>query len=208
MTIELPRCPDCGSIEVVPIVYGNMRHRAMDLALQGRLHLGSTLISRDPPIWHCKGCNNDLPPHMGSLWRPSASRRLHTRVLRQLRQTYRALSERDRQLLAGRNGLRAMVSIILASNPREIRLWRSGEVTHVVALPENDSIELPSPPVHLFNRILEYVCFASSPTDGSTRKQLIERVSVRGNDQAFVVTVEENRPNPALVIRPTSLERT
>src|SRR5262249_6679409 len=97
--IESLVCPDCGSRTIIPIVYGNMREREMDLAYQQRIYLGSSLASSDASLWYCLGCHRELPPEMGNMSHSSPWSDLHSKVLKTLRHTYKPLSPSERRSL-------------------------------------------------------------------------------------------------------------
>jgi len=51
-----PKCPNCGSKNVIPIVYGLPEHEAFEREKRGEIILGGCLIDFDSPNWHCKDC--------------------------------------------------------------------------------------------------------------------------------------------------------
>lgn len=59
-------CPECGSENVVPIVYGLPSWEAWEEELEGKIRLGGCCISEDSPKYACKDCHcewgGDCPP--------------------------------------------------------------------------------------------------------------------------------------------------
>jgi hypothetical protein len=57
-------CPKCGSLDVVPILYGYPMEEAMEAAKRGEIALGGCCVSDDDPRKHCKACGEDFdrPP--------------------------------------------------------------------------------------------------------------------------------------------------
>ena len=53
-----PECPQCGSAEVIPIVYGFPGHRMLEKAKRGQIALGGCVISGDDPQWQCSSCRH------------------------------------------------------------------------------------------------------------------------------------------------------
>jgi len=186
---------------VIPIVYGNMRKRAMDLALQGRVYLGSTLTSGDPPIWYCKGCDNELPPEMGSLWRSSRLSEVHSQVLLNLYETYKPLRKMERKILSGRKGLQTIISTVFRSIPKELRLWRTKDKVHMLASVDNETVSLPSPPVHLFINILLYIRTASQGSDPDISNELNIAFPIDGEEIRFLIKIQHDCGAPIIVIR-------
>lgn len=56
-----PKCPECDSTSVVPIVYGMPGGKMVEQYERGEIVLGGCCISGDDPRWHCEGCNCDWP---------------------------------------------------------------------------------------------------------------------------------------------------
>lgn len=61
-------CPTCGSLDVVPILYGLPGPEMMDAAEKGKIELGGCCISDDDPQKQCKACGTqfDLPPRQAA----------------------------------------------------------------------------------------------------------------------------------------------
>ena len=53
-------CPKCGSLDVVPILYGEPMPEAMDDAEKGLIALGGCCVSNDDPQKHCNACGEDF----------------------------------------------------------------------------------------------------------------------------------------------------
>jgi hypothetical protein len=60
-------CPKCGSLDVVPILYGYPGPEMMDMASKGKIELGGCCVGERDPRKHCNGCGEDFD-------RPTASR--------------------------------------------------------------------------------------------------------------------------------------
>jgi hypothetical protein len=61
MTKKLQRkgpepCPQCGSLDIVPIMYGLPGPEAMEAAEQGKIALGGCCVSDHDPQKQCKAC--------------------------------------------------------------------------------------------------------------------------------------------------------
>lgn len=54
------KCPVCGTVNVVPIMYGMPTLDAMKSAEKGKIALGSCCITDYQPQKHCKDCNTDF----------------------------------------------------------------------------------------------------------------------------------------------------
>jgi hypothetical protein len=53
-------CPKCGSLDVVPIMYGLPTQKAMDEADRGKIFLGGCCIGERDPQKHCKACGEEF----------------------------------------------------------------------------------------------------------------------------------------------------
>ncbi len=53
-----PRCPVCGSDQVVPIVYGLPSWELGQAAERGEIVLGGCIITDHAPKWHCLDCGH------------------------------------------------------------------------------------------------------------------------------------------------------
>lgn len=53
---SLQPCPRCGSLDVVPIMYGYPMPEAMKAAERGEIELGGCVIGERDPQRHCKAC--------------------------------------------------------------------------------------------------------------------------------------------------------
>ena len=53
-------CPKCGSLDVVPILYGYPKPEAMDEAEKGLIALGGCCVSESDPRKHCNACGEDF----------------------------------------------------------------------------------------------------------------------------------------------------
>ena len=53
-------CPQCGSTDVVPILYGYPAPEAREEADRGEIALGGCVITGDDPQRHCNACGNDF----------------------------------------------------------------------------------------------------------------------------------------------------
>ena len=56
---ENPVCPECGSEDVIPIVYGKPGTELIERADKGEVILGGCVISDDSPFNHCNGCEHE-----------------------------------------------------------------------------------------------------------------------------------------------------
>ena len=56
MAKQKPKCPQCGSTEVVPIVVGYPSLEMFESAERGEVALGGCCVEIDDPEWHCKDC--------------------------------------------------------------------------------------------------------------------------------------------------------
>lgn len=54
-----PRCPACGSADVVRISYGYPTPEAIDEAERGEILLGGCCISDENPEWDCTNCEHE-----------------------------------------------------------------------------------------------------------------------------------------------------
>jgi hypothetical protein len=55
-------CPDCGSTDVVPIVYGLPGRQLCDAAQRGEVVLGGCCVSGADPAWICRLCGRRFGP--------------------------------------------------------------------------------------------------------------------------------------------------
>lgn len=53
-------CPECESLEVVPILYGYPMPEAMAAANEGKIELGGCLVGERDPQRHCKACGTEF----------------------------------------------------------------------------------------------------------------------------------------------------
>ena len=53
-------CPKCGSLEVVPILYGYPTEETMHEAEKGLIALGGCCVFEDDPEKHCNACGEDF----------------------------------------------------------------------------------------------------------------------------------------------------
>jgi hypothetical protein len=49
-------CPKCGSLEVVPIMYGYPMPEAMEAAERGEIELGGCCVGERDPQKYCRAC--------------------------------------------------------------------------------------------------------------------------------------------------------
>ncbi|MDP7418914.1 MAG: hypothetical protein QF483_03425 [Gammaproteobacteria bacterium] len=52
------KCPECGSLSTVPILYGYPMEGAMEAARQGKIKLGGCIVRDDNPRKQCKACDH------------------------------------------------------------------------------------------------------------------------------------------------------
>jgi hypothetical protein len=52
----VPRCPDCRSPHVVPIVYGLPSPQLFAAARYGHVALGGCVVTQSSPEWSCRVC--------------------------------------------------------------------------------------------------------------------------------------------------------
>lgn len=53
-------CPKCGSMDVVPILYGYPGPEMMEMANKGKIELGGCCVSNDDPQTLCKVCGTEF----------------------------------------------------------------------------------------------------------------------------------------------------
>lgn len=53
-------CPKCGSLEIVPIMYGLPGPEGMEAANQGKIALGGCCVTDDDPQKQCKACGTQF----------------------------------------------------------------------------------------------------------------------------------------------------
>lgn len=51
-------CPECGSVDVIPIVYGKPGTELMEQAERGEVALGGCILTGNDPAWHCPACEH------------------------------------------------------------------------------------------------------------------------------------------------------
>lgn len=54
--MEKPKCPNCGSENVVPIMYGVPTPEMVERSAKGEIKLGGYAVGPDMPDWSCKDC--------------------------------------------------------------------------------------------------------------------------------------------------------
>jgi hypothetical protein len=61
--VKTKPCPKCGSLDVVPILYGYPMPEAMDAADKGLIELGGCCVTGEDPRKHCNACGErfDFP---------------------------------------------------------------------------------------------------------------------------------------------------
>ena len=52
----MPVCPNCGSTEYIPIIYGEPSPELMEQAEKGEVVLGGCIITPDRDLFVCKEC--------------------------------------------------------------------------------------------------------------------------------------------------------
>jgi hypothetical protein len=52
------RCPECRSLEVIPIVYGLPGTELTEQAERGEVALGGCILTGNDPAWHCTACEH------------------------------------------------------------------------------------------------------------------------------------------------------
>jgi hypothetical protein len=64
MTIfEKPACPECGSHDVKPIIYGLPTPETMHRAMLGEVALGGCIVYDNAPDMYCGSCNASWRDH-------------------------------------------------------------------------------------------------------------------------------------------------
>ena len=58
MPKQKPKCPECGSAEVVRIVFGYPTSEMFEASDRGEVELGGCCVEIDDPEWHCKDCEH------------------------------------------------------------------------------------------------------------------------------------------------------
>lgn len=56
--MEKPKCPNCGSDDVVPIVYGLTTPEMATRASKKEIRIGGYAVGVDKPDWACNNCGN------------------------------------------------------------------------------------------------------------------------------------------------------
>jgi len=51
-------CPECGSGDIVPILYGMPGPEMASEVEEGRAVMGGCVIDEDAPMWLCRECNH------------------------------------------------------------------------------------------------------------------------------------------------------
>lgn len=59
MAINYKKCPKCGSLSVIKIIYGMPTHDAFLMAEEGKIKLGGCYITDSDPEYYCKNCENE-----------------------------------------------------------------------------------------------------------------------------------------------------
>ena len=59
MAINYNRCPKCGSLNTIKILYGMPTHEAFLLSEEGKIKLGGCCITDLDPEYFCKDCENE-----------------------------------------------------------------------------------------------------------------------------------------------------
>lgn len=60
---KAPPCPNCGSTDTVPIIYGLPAEEAFEEEREGKVVLGGCIIFENSPKWHCKSCGYEWGRH-------------------------------------------------------------------------------------------------------------------------------------------------
>jgi hypothetical protein len=60
MAINYKKCPKCGSLNVIKILYGMPTHEAFLMAEEEKIKLGGCCITDSDPEYYCKDCENEL----------------------------------------------------------------------------------------------------------------------------------------------------
>ena len=55
----MPTCPQCGSEEYIPIVYGRPGTELQEKAERGEVILGGCIVTPDRNLFHCKECGTE-----------------------------------------------------------------------------------------------------------------------------------------------------
>lgn len=59
MAINYKKCPICGSLNAIKILYGMPTHDAFLMAEEGKIKLGGCCITDSDPEYYCKDCENE-----------------------------------------------------------------------------------------------------------------------------------------------------
>ena len=57
---DRPLCPRCGSVDTIPIVYGDPSWETGRAAERGELAIGGCLVSEESPALRCKACGTEF----------------------------------------------------------------------------------------------------------------------------------------------------
>ncbi|TVR12674.1 MAG: hypothetical protein EA401_08505 [Planctomycetota bacterium] len=58
----VPICPQCGSENVIPIIYGMPDEDLVLRDAQGEAKIGGVAEYPDSPTWHCQACGHEWRP--------------------------------------------------------------------------------------------------------------------------------------------------
>ncbi len=59
MAINCKKCPRCGSLNAINILYGMPTYDAFLMAEEGKVKLGGCCITGTDPEYYCKNCENE-----------------------------------------------------------------------------------------------------------------------------------------------------
>jgi len=59
MKRNVPDCPECGSPEVIPILYGPPTKDLIEAEASGLCIVGGKNMSDTDPEWHCNDCEHE-----------------------------------------------------------------------------------------------------------------------------------------------------
>jgi hypothetical protein len=145
-------CPKCSSIDVIPIVYGNNSLIAVDLLMQKRIHLGSTLTDMDDrDLWHCKSCDKDFLPLSVAQRNSIEMLKAYKDVMEDLWANCKPLTDEERETILAQDTLRGLIGgFLVHNNCAELRfrlenrsvffqIMRSGKLSEWYTCAEADS---------------------------------------------------------------------
>jgi hypothetical protein len=70
---KLAPCPRCGSLDIVPILYGYPMPEAMEAAEKGKIAVGGCCVGDRDPRKQCKACGEEFDKPRGKVMVPDTA---------------------------------------------------------------------------------------------------------------------------------------